>query len=109
MTPHPPSRAGKQPRTQSSSAGEATPNAGGLADSNVGEGGGKARSPRRSNNTVNANKFKEARAVRDMVAAISKQKKIFTLFGRTGYADDIRQGLLRRGWIERPPPRETDV
>jgi hypothetical protein len=53
--------------------------------------------------------FKRAKVVKDMVTAVFKQKKVFTLFGGPGYADDIRQGLLRRGWIERPPPRETDA
>jgi hypothetical protein len=99
----------QQPAAGQVGAGQAGSGAG------VGVGVVKHRGPRRSNSNGSnaraseAEVFKRAKVVKDMVTAVFKQKKVFTLFGGPGYADDIRQGLLRRGWIERPPPRETDA
>jgi hypothetical protein len=120
--PQPPLRAGKQPRSRSMSCDDAQqPAAGQVGAGQAGSGAGvgvgvvKHRGPRRSNSNGSntraseAEVFKRAKVVKDMVTAVFKQKKVFTLFGGPGYADDIRQGLLRRGWIERPPPRETDA
>lgn len=47
---------------------------------------------------------------RDAVMLAAKRRMIFTVFGAPEYCLTLRESLLKRGWIERPPPREpSDV
>lgn len=53
--------------------------------------------------------FERSKATRDLITSAAEARKIFTIYGRLSYCEDIRAGLLRRGWVERPPPRECDT
>lgn len=45
---------------------------------------------------------------RDIIVEAARKKKIFTIYGKKGAYPEVRQALVDRGWIERPPPREDE-
>lgn len=84
----------------------------------------KTKALRRSNSTVTSpskalrrqipattrkGEFERAKATRDLLVASAESKKVFTIYGRHTYVGDIREGLVRRGWVERPAPRDCDT
>jgi tubulin monoglycylase TTLL3/8 len=50
-----------------------------------------------------------SKEIREIVERAVVEKKLFTIYGGPEAFSDVREALLERGWIERPPPREGDV
>lgn len=53
--------------------------------------------------------MEKCREIREVVEESAQKKQIFTIYGGPEALPDVRAGLLERGWVERPPPREGDV
>jgi len=53
--------------------------------------------------------MEKCREIRELVEVSAKKKEIFTIYGGPEALPAVRAGLLERGWVERPPPREGDV
>lgn len=53
--------------------------------------------------------MEKCREIREQVEESAKKKEIFTIYGGPEALPAVRAGLLERGWVERPPPREGDV